>query len=86
MKWVELVVAGFVGGAVGALGISLLFLDGNLLEMLAVGLKFYTNTVALMIASIVLGWITGHYSQSSQGAFLAGLATPFIYIALLLAF
>ena len=86
MKWVEHVVLGAVGGAVGTMGSALIAVEGNLLERLGTGLSSYATLPALVLSSVLLGWIGGRIIQSDTGAFLGGVAGPLVFFAIQLIF
>lgn len=86
MKWVEHVVLGALGGAVGTMGIMLIAVEGDLLDRLSTGLSIYATFPALVFSSVVLGWIGGRISQSGTGSFLGGAAGPLLVAALRLIF
>lgn len=86
MKWVEHVVLGALGGAVGTMGIMLVAVEGSLMERLSTGLSAYTTFPELVISSLLFGWVGGRISESSSGAFLGGAAGPLVIVALRLIF
>ncbi len=86
MRWVEYVVMGVVGGAVGAVSIGLLAYEGPILEGLSAGLLAFANNIVLIILAVVFGWMGGRFSQSGLGAFLGGVGAPLVLVALRLAF
>ena len=86
MKWAELVVAGMAGGLVATLAVSLFSFSGSIVDILSAGLSFYVNSYGLILASAAVGWVGGRITQSSGGAFMAGLAVPLIYTVGVLAF
>jgi hypothetical protein len=86
MKWAELVVGGMAGGLVATLAVSFFSFSGNIIDILSAGLRFYVNSYGLILSSAALGWLGGRITQSSGGAFMAGLAVPLIYTVAVLAF
>jgi len=86
MKWAELVVGGMVGGFIATLAVSLFSFSGSLIETLGGGVSFFVNSYWLILASAASGWVGGRFTQSTGGAFMAGLAVPLIYSVIVLAF
>lgn len=86
MKWIEHVVAGLVGGALGSIVIAAIGAEGSLVEVLTIGVLSYATNIPLLLSAILLGWIGGTFAKSGIGALLAGIGAPLIFVALRIAF
>ena len=82
MKFVEYILAGGIGGALGAVALSMLNATGDeMLDTLAGGVLGYANDIPVLISALVAGWLGGTFTRSAIGGIVAGLAIPIAFEA-----
>lgn len=76
MKFIEYLVAGLAGGAIGLYGLTAVTWQGSMINMLFIAtLSFGSNTPMLLISSS-MGLVGGEFSNSILGAIFAGALVP----------
>jgi hypothetical protein len=81
MRYLEYILAGGVGGALGTVGLFLQGRSGETLDLLASGVLTYVNDMPLMLSALLAGLITGGFSRSAIGGIIGGLGIPLAFEA-----
>ncbi len=79
MRFVEYILAGGIGGALGAIGLRHLNANGEAIDTLASGLLGYTSDTTVVMGAILIGLAGGVFTRSSVGAIVGGIAAPFAF-------
>ena len=76
MKWIEYLVAGLAGGALGFYGLTAISWQGSMVNMVFIATLSFGSNVPMMLIATFLGLIGGEISNSNLGAILAGALVP----------
>ena len=76
MKWIEYLVAGLAGSALGFFGLTALSWQGGIANLVFITTLSFGTNVPMMVTSTLMGLIGGELSNSVLGAILAGALVP----------